>query len=431
MSRYFKARAALVILCGATLFVSACGKQASEQTPSVLVTVQAEHPRQGSIAQHVSADAVLSPLAQAALSPRIAAPVHRFYVQRGSHVRAGELLATLDSRDLEAAEIDTQGSYTAAKAALAATSGAQVPEEMQRARLDVTQAKAALDLDRDIVSARQALFAQGAIPGRDLDTARATLGQSQAAYAIANEHLSSLEAVARKAALEQAQGAAESAKGRYLGAEAQLAYAEIRSPIAGVVTDRALFAGETAAAGTPLLTVMDTSSLLAKVHLAQSAAQAIHVGDTAQVCIPGMAEPRAAVVSLVSPALDPGSTTLEVWIRIDNRDGALKAGTPVQASLAGRAVQHTLLIPASAVFEMQGSGSYVLVVGSDGEAHMRNLTIGIVDKGKAQVVDGLSASDLVIVNGGYGLDDGTRVKVGKPENDDTDAKPSPGGGESH
>ncbi len=428
MSSRVRAQVASATLCATALLVSACSRQASEQTPAVLVTVQAAHPQRGAIAQHVLADAVLSPLAQAALSPRIAAPVRRFYVQRGSRVRAGELLATLDSRDLEAAEIDTQGSYTAAKAALAAIRGAQVPEEMQRARLDLIQAKATLDLDRDIVSARQTLFTQGAIPGRDLDTARATLVQAQAAYAIANEHLSSLEAVARRAALEQAEGAEESAKGRYLGAAAQLAYAEIRSPIAGVVTERALFAGETAAAGTPLLTVMDTSSLLAKVHLAQSAAQPLHVGDAAQVFIPGMDEPRTAVVSLVSPALDPGSTTLEVWVRIDNRDGALKAGTPVHASLGGRAVQHALLIPASALFQMQGGGSYVLLVGSDGEAHVRNVAVGIVDGGKAQVLNGLSASDLVIVNGGYGLDDGTQVKVGKPDSEDTDPQQAGGGG---
>ena len=71
------------------------------------------------------------------------------------------------------------------------------------------------------------------------------------------------------------------------GADAQVSYSEIRSPIDGAVTDRPLFAGETAAAGAPLLTIMDTSSLLAKAHIAQNLAQQMKLGDEAQINVPG------------------------------------------------------------------------------------------------------------------------------------------------
>ena len=172
-----------------------CGKEAGEEAPAVSVTVQVAHPRRGAISQHIVADAVLSPLAQAALSPRISAPVHRFYVQRGSAVKAGQLLATLEDRDLRAAVVDTQGSYTAAQAALRNTTGAQVPEETERSRLDVAQAQATRDLDASIVRDRQKLFEQGAIAGRELDTAHATLVQAQATLDVAQQHLSSLDAV--------------------------------------------------------------------------------------------------------------------------------------------------------------------------------------------------------------------------------------------
>ena len=111
-----------------------------------------------------------------------------------------------------------------------------------------------------------------------------------------------------------------SAEGKYKGAEAQVNYSEIRSPIDGVVTDRPLFAGETAAAGAPLITVMDTSALLAKTHIAQSLAQQMKVGDEASVHVPGVADPVPAKVSLISPALDPGSTTVEVWLQ-DRQQG--------------------------------------------------------------------------------------------------------------
>ena len=105
-----------------------------------------------------------------------------------------------------------------------------------------------------------------------------------------------------------------------------MSYSQIRSPIDGVVTDRPLFPGETAAAGAPVITVMDTSSLIAKSHIAQNLAQQIKVGGEAQIHVPGIDDPVPARVSMVSPALDPGSTTLEVWLKIDNRNGKLKVG---------------------------------------------------------------------------------------------------------
>ena len=422
--RAARSRAALLCAALLALVTAGCGKKAAEDTPTALVTVQVSHPERGAIAQHVLSDAVLSPLAQAALSPRISAPVRRFYVQRGSPVKAGQLLATLENRDLEAAAVDTRGTYTAAEAAFTSTSGAQVPEETQRAQLDVAQAKATRDLDSSIADARQKLFDQGAIPGRDLDTARATLVQAQAAYDVAVKHLSALEAVSRKATLQQSEGAMLSAKGRYLGAEAQVSYSEVHSPINGVVTERPVFEGETAAAGTPLITVMDTTALLAKVHLAQSTAQLLKVGDQASVTLPGVADPLPARVSLVSPALDPGSTTLEVWLRLDNRGGQYKVGTPVRTSVSGHTVPNALLVPASALLTATDGSKYLMLMGSDKAAHKRPVKVGIVDGDHAQILDGLAVSDSVITDGAYGIDDGTKVQVGEAGGSD-DGKPSP------
>ncbi len=404
-------------LCAALALLSGCGKGGAEATPTPTVHVEAAHPQRGAISDHILADAVLSPLAQAAVSPRISAPVRRFYVQRGSRVHAGELLVSLENRDLQAAAVDTRGTYTAAQASYQSTRGAQVPEETERARLDVAQAKATRDLDASIVAAREKLFQQGAIPGRDLDTSRATLVQAQAAYDVAAQHQQSLEAVSRQATLEQAKGAAQSAEGKYLGAEAQVSFSEIRSPIAGVVTDRPLFAGETAAAGAPLVTVMDTTALLAKVHLAQAAAQQVKVGDSATVTLPGFNDPVPARISLVSPALDPGSTTLEVWVRLDNRDGRFKVGTPVHTALTGRTVQDALTIPSEALQTAPDGSKYVMLLGTDGAAHRRPVKVGITDDGNAQIAAGLAGSDMVVTTGAYGLDDGTKVTTAAAESD--------------
>jgi len=398
-----------------------CKKEAAPETQ---VTVQAERPEQGPITEHITADAILAPLAQAAIVPKISAPVRKFYVQRGAKVKEGELLATLENTDLAAAAQDNKGSYMAAEAAYATATKVQVLEDTQKAELDLAQAKANLELNLSIVKSRKQLFGEGAIPGRDLDTAQAALVQAQAAYDSAEKHLELVRSVSHEAALKGAQGQLASAEGKYKGAQAQVSYSEIRSPINGVVTDRPLFAGETAQVGAPLVTVMDTSSLLAKTHLAQSLAQRLKPGDEASVAVPGIGQPIEAKISLISPALDPGSTTVEVWLKIDNKAGTLRVGTPVKVSITGRTVAQAWKVPAKAILTAQDGTKSVMVAGADGAAHRKAVTPGIQDGDDIQVIDGLATGDLVITNGAYGLDDGAKVKVGPAADDDQ--KPAAG-----
>jgi multidrug efflux pump subunit AcrA (membrane-fusion protein) len=393
-----------------------------EVVPEPLVAVQAEHPELGPIAEHITADAVLAPLAQAAIEPKISAPVHEFYVQRGTRVKAGQLLVVLENKDLAAAALDNKGSYVAAQAAFDTATKAQVPEDTLKAESDLAQAKANFDLNQSIVKSRKQLFAEGAIPGRDLDTAQAALVQAQAAYDAAKKHFESMRSVSRAAALKVAEGQLTSAEGKYKGAEAQVNYSEIHSPIDGVVTDRPLFAGETANAGSPLITVMETSTLLAKTHIAQSLTLEMKVGDEAEILVPGITEPVPAKVSLISPALDPGSTTLEVWLKIDNKSGKLKVGTPVKVSITGVTLPKALKIPAAAVLTAQDGSKSVMVVGSDGVAHRKPVTLGIQGDDDVQVTSGIGAGDLVITTGAYGLDDGTKVQVGPAGGEDADDK---------
>jgi HlyD family secretion protein len=410
-----RARQLTIILVSA-LFLQGC-KKANDDT-TALVTVQAEHPEIGEISERIMADATLSAVAQAVISPKITAPVREFYVQRGSKVKAGQLLAVLENRDLAAQALDNKGQYAAAQASFDVQTKAQVPEDYHKAELDVAQAKAQFELQQQIVSARAKLLAEGAIPGRDYDTAAAALVQAQAAYDVARNHFESMKAVSRTASLQQAEGQLSSAKGKYLAAEAQVSYSEVRSPIAGVVTDRPLFPGETASSGNTLITVMDTSSLIAKVHLSQTVAQRLKTGDSATVVIPGTEDSVPAKVSLVSPALDPGSTTVEVWLRVENGAATYKAGTPVGTSIQGRTVAKAVKIPLSAVLTAADGSKSVMVVGSDGAAHKTAVQLGISDGEDGQITQGLNGSETVITTGSYGLDDGTKVKIGKSSEDE-------------
>jgi multidrug efflux pump subunit AcrA (membrane-fusion protein) len=403
----------LVLTLLGTIAFHGC-KKSADDTPQSVVSVEVQHPERGDISEHIMADATLSPLAQASISPKITAPVRAFYVQRGSKVKAGQLLAVLENRDLSAQALDNKGQYTAAQATYNMQTKAQVPEDYAKAELDVEQAKAQLHLQEEIATSRQKLFEQGAVAGRDLDTAVVALAQAQIAYDIARNHLDSLKSVSKEASIQVAQGQLSSAKGKYEAAEAQVSYSQIYSPISGVVTDRALFPGETANTGTSLLTIMDTSSLLAKVHLSQIVAQRLSLGDDASASIPGVDDSVTGKVTLISPALDPGSTTVEVWLKVDNEAGKYKAGTPVRVSIVGRTIPNAVKIPLEAVLTAEDGSKSVMVVNGDGTAHKVAVQLGINDGKDMQVTQGLNGSETVIIKGAYGLSDGTKVTVVKP-----------------
>src|SRR5207253_4073225 len=266
------------------LFSAGCSKARTEEPT---VSVQVALVEKQTIQRTVPAEAILFPLQQSALVPKVSAPVKAFYVKRGSRVRKGQLLAVLENRDLAAAAQENQGAYNQAEATYATTTSAQLPEEIQKAQLDTQAAKQMLEAQQKIYNSRQELFQQGAIPRKELDQAGVDLTQARNQYQIAQKHLDALMATGKQQALKSAAGQLESAKGKYLGAAAQMSYSQIRSPIDGVVTDRPLYPGEMAAAGTPIVTVMDISQVIAKAHIPQPEAALLKVGDKATITVPG------------------------------------------------------------------------------------------------------------------------------------------------
>lgn len=414
MHRTLLTAGAWVLTALMLLVASGCKKKA-EEAPEISVTVQAAHPTVGPISEEIAADAILAPLSQAAISPRIGAPIRAEYVQRGARVHKGQLLLSLEDRDLQANALDSKGMLSAAQASYTATTQATIPEELKKAQGDADQAKVASDVAAKTAQERRKLFEQGALSGRDADTAYAAAAQADAAHEAAQKHLESVQETTSITDRQTAEGQVASARGKLQNAQAQVDYANLRSPIDGVVTDRPLFAGETASSGTPVITVMDTSSLLAKLHLAQAAAQKLTLGHKAEVHIPGMDDPLQAAVSFISPALDRGSTTVEVWLKLPNGNGHLKVGTPVHAVILGTTIDNALQVPVGAILPTQDGGTSVMLMGADGTAHKRVVKVGLRTPETVQIISGIAAADTVITNGGYGLDEGTKVEVGKPD----------------
>ncbi len=412
---------ALMTACG---LLSAC----SQKTENVqrVVTVQVAPAKKTTIERAVQAEAVLYPIHEAAITPKITAPVRKFLVQRGQKVRQGQLLAVLENADVAASMVENKGAYEQAQATYESAVNAGLPEEWNKAELDAKAAKEALDAAQKMYVSRQNLYKQGALPRKDLDQAGVAYVQARNQYDVARKHLQALQAGGKKLQVEAAQGQLQSAKGKYQASQAQLKYTEVRSPIDGVVTDRPLYQGETAAAGTPLITVMDISQVVARTHIPQTQASLLKVGDQARITAPGDDTAYPGTVTIVSPALDPNSTTVEVWVQASNPGQKLRPGSNVQVEMVAGKVPDAIVVPASALLKNEEGKTTVMIVGADGRAHQQAVTVGVQRGDEVQIASGLKPGDNVITQGGFGLPDNSRVQVeSAPATNSSDGRGAP------
>jgi multidrug efflux pump subunit AcrA (membrane-fusion protein) len=414
-------RAAYSLAGAASLLFLLAGCSKSEKEKETVVAVQTTPAQRGPISQIVSAEAVVFPLEQATVAAKITSTVKKFYVQRGSHVKKGQLLAELENADLSGIALASKGDYKQAEASYVTTVKAGLPQQIQKAELDAAAAKAAFDAQQKVYDSRKELFQQGAIPRRDLDSAEVAFLQARGQNEQAQKQLADLKRVGEEQSLKAAEGTKESAQGRMENAEAQLSYSRIKSPIDGVVADRPLYEGDLANANQPILTVMNTSRLIAKAHIPQSEAAALKVGNPALLKIPGLGDALKGKVSLVSPALDPGSTTIEVWVEASKPDPALKPGMTVELSMTAKMVNDAIVVPTAAVFKNSEGADYVLLAGSDEKAHQRPVQLGVQNSEITQITKGISPGDPVITGGGYAVPDGAQIKVEKPGADEKES----------
>jgi HlyD family secretion protein len=367
-----------------------------EKEPAAVVSVQAAAVKTQTIEDEISTDAILYPHDQAAVVPRVAGPIKKFYVTRGSQVHAGELLATIEDSDLKGALAESQGAYQQAEATY--NSAAQSADH------DLKIAKEQFEAAQSVYESRVSLYKQGAASQKDVQDAQIALSQASNQYGLAQKQYN----------LKSAEGQLTSAKGKLASAQAQVDYGTIVSPIDGVVTDRPFFAGETPPTGAPILTVMDLSKVVARAYLTAAQAAQLHIGDAASLVAENSDKEVEGKVTVVSPALDPNSTTVQVWVEAANPGGRLKPGSTVGLEIVASTVKDALVVPAEAILTASDGATSVMVVGSDQVAHKIAVKTGIRQAGEVQVLSGVKAGDQVVTQGAYGLTDGTKVTISTP-----------------
>ncbi|HME06473.1 MAG TPA: efflux RND transporter periplasmic adaptor subunit [Bryobacteraceae bacterium] len=403
---------ALLLPIVIAMLLSGCGKQEEKKADQEVPTpVTAEPAVRGAIDHLVTADAVLYPINQANITSKISAPVKRILVNRGDHVRAGQLLAELESRDLAAAASEGKEQYESAQAAYQTTTGATLPEDKTKAQADVQAAAQALDAAKKLYDNRVALQKEGALAQKLVDDAKVAMVQAQSTFETAQRHLQAINQVSQRETARGAEAQMKAAKAHYESASVMLGYAEVRSPINGIVSDRPLYPGEMAASGSPIISIVDISQVIARANVPVKEAGSIQVGRSARISGPDGDIP--AKVTVVSPSVDLNTTTVEVWVQAANPGEKLKPGGSVRVNIIAETIQDTIIVPASALLNSDEGGQKVMVVGADSRAQERKVSVGVRQGNRVQIVTGLQAGDQVVTSGGLGLEDKAKVAVQK------------------
>jgi RND family efflux transporter MFP subunit len=356
---------------------TACHRAAPEDASAeAVVSVRVAKAEVGSIAQPIDVVGTINTAREATVSAKISGQIAQMPLLKNRSVRAGDLLARVEARDVTAQRAEASAAVSTAKDAVA-------------------PAAAALENARRTYERRQGLYAKGGISKKDLESSQLDVSNAEGGLKAANSKVT--EAVHHLASLD-----------------AQLSYSEVRAPFDGVITDQFAYQGDFATAGNKLLTIADVSTVIVKAPVSDEVATRVHTGDVAAVApddLPGTT--LQAPVSLVGRSADPQSRAVEIWVTLPNPNGRLRPNTAARLTIASSATPHAVIVPTPAVTldATNANGGTVMVVGADSVAHEVQVTVGAHDAQRTQITSGLHGGETVVVEGNYGLPDKTKVTV--------------------
>jgi len=397
--------------------------QADEQTVAVVGVRVAKVERQ-SISAQVSAVGTIFPREKADVSAKISAPIKQMSLLKNHVVKAGQVIAVLESRDIVAQRNEALASLKQEQANERSVVTGSIPQTNAQDEKALRDARANVANARATYLRRQSVYAQGGISRKDLEASQLTLTQAEDELRLVDQTVAlrakSLNpndralAAARVAQAEQ----------HLATLDAQLSYATIRAPITGVVTDQFQYEGEFAAAGGKLVTISDISQVIVKAPFADTVTDTLNVGDPATVSPTDQAgEPMRGQISLVSRASDPTNRTVEVWITLGNGNGQLRANGAAQVTVSSETKTDATVVPAAAVtLEATNSDEgTVMVVDATSVAHETKVTVGIRTPEKVEITSGLKEGETVVIEGNYSLPDGTKVQATEEKKDEPDS----------
>jgi len=372
----------------------------------------------------------LKALNEAAVTPQVTARVMEVKAREGDAVAKGQVLVTLDQTDFLAQVKQGCAAVCVSKAQLAAArkrlqileQGARSEErQIARSRLEQAEAglrQAAADLER-----MRVLYQQGGVAKQQLDAAETAYDVARTNRDSARQSLELTEKGARPeeidAARQEVEGAAAGLRASQASlsrAQEQLGYTVIRSPLSGVVYDRRIEPGEIASTmgGDPLLRIADLNSVYFEATVPERLAPQVHPGQRVTVTIHSDGEQSLeGTVKLLVPVADPESRNFLAHITIPKAPGVSRPGTYASGSIILEERRDAVVAPKDAIVE-RGSLTLVYVV-KDKKVEERQVSIGLTDKARAQILSGVKVGEVVVVEGAQGVKNGDQVTVQQDE----------------
>jgi RND family efflux transporter MFP subunit len=276
--------------------------------------------------------------------------------------------------------------------------------------------------------------ARGQLLGRITDdavrdqvvSAQSAVRTANEAFVVAQRNAERAEKLAKAGALadrelEQArwsvtnaEGALADARARLASAEKQWAQTQLRAPIAGIVSERHVNAGDVAQQGTALFTVVDPRSLRLEAQIPVAALEALRLGTPVPFAVDGYGDRQfEGRVIRINPAVDPATRQVRVTVALPNQGGQLVAGLFAQGRAAVE-LRAGIVVPTSAI-DRRGIRPTVTRVKS-GLAERVEVTVGIEDptSDRVEITSGLAEGDTVIIGSARGIQPGTRVRPSAP-----------------
>jgi len=281
--------------------------------------------RQGNLVLPVYADGAIRTPKSVSIKTKVGGELRQVLVRDGDHVRKGQVLARIDSREYEIAL-----------------------EESRYKHLQALSQMAAEDDTFTVNSAALETFRGGRDELEDL-LRRGALTRQEYQSRILELEMKSLQAGAfRDAVFEQRTGLAD-ARMAEERAKLNLEYTEIRAPFAGIVQGLTMVAGEMLTINNPVCMVFNNDHLEAAVNVLEADLGHLAAGRPVLLAIPATGDTLQAAIDVISPTLDQGTRTCEILIRFDNPAGNFRPGMFVRAQIAGIVYRDKLLAPKAAL----------------------------------------------------------------------------------
>ena len=375
------------------------------------------------LAVRITESGTVVPIQTVNLSPKTSGRIAQLYVEQGDKVKTGQVIARMESRDIEAQRVQAKANIAQVQARLKELQTGNRPEEIAQAQANVVQnqaqvadAQARLNLARERVNRNQSLASEGAISRDQLDavlneerTARAGLERVQASVREAEQRLQLLRKGTRPEQIAQAAAALAEAKGRLQAIEVQQEDTLVRAPFSGVVTQKYATVG---AFVTPTTTASSTSSatstsivaiangleVLAKVpevDLSQ-----VKLGQPVEIVADSYPDKTfRGQVRLIAPeaVVQQDVTSFEVRVTIKTGLVLLRSRMNVDATFLGKQLNHALVIPTVAVVTQQGQTG-VMIPDVKGKAQFRPVTLGSSIGNQTQILKGVKPGERVFVD---------------------------------